>query len=40
MSCAEIARSNEWLARAKERLTRWEITRETVAEILGGAGAG
>ena len=29
---------NERLARAEERLSRLEITRETVAEILGGAG--
>ncbi len=34
----EIARLNERLARAEERLARLEITRETVAEILGGAG--
>jgi len=31
----EIARLNERLARAGERLPRLEITRETVAEILG-----
>jgi hypothetical protein len=36
----EIARLNERLARAEERLARLEITRETVAEILGGAGVG
>jgi hypothetical protein len=36
----EIARLNERLARAEEALSRLEITRETVAEILGGAGAG
>src|SRR5260370_4201816 len=34
----EIARLNERLARAEEALSRLEITRETVAEILGGAG--
>jgi hypothetical protein len=34
----EIAGLNERLARAEERLSRLEITRETVAEILGGAG--
>jgi hypothetical protein len=34
-----IARLNERLAQAEERLSRLEITRETVAEILGGAGA-
>ena len=34
----EIARLNERLALAEERLSRLEITRETVAEILGGAG--
>jgi hypothetical protein len=34
----EIARLTERLARAEERLARLEITRETVAEILGGAG--
>ena len=34
----EIARLNERLAGAEERLSRLEITRETVAEILGGAG--
>jgi hypothetical protein len=34
----EIARLSERLARAEERLARLEITRETVAEILGGAG--
>ena len=34
----EIARSSERLARAEERLARLEITRGTVAEILGGAG--
>lgn len=36
----EIARLAERLARAEERLARLEITRETVAEILGGAGTG
>jgi hypothetical protein len=36
----EIARLNERLAGAEERLSRLEITRETVAEILGGAGMG
>src|SRR5260370_29385091 len=36
----EIARLNERLARAEEALSRLEITRETVAEILGGARAG
>jgi hypothetical protein len=40
MSSAEIAELNERLARAGERLSRLEITRETVAEILGGAGSG
>jgi hypothetical protein len=30
----------ERLARAEERLSRLEITRETVVDILGGAGAG
>jgi hypothetical protein len=35
----EIARLTERLARAEERLYRLEITRETVAEILGGAGS-
>ncbi len=35
----EIARLNDRLARAEEALSRLEITRETVAEILGGAGA-
>jgi hypothetical protein len=35
----EIAGLNERLARAGERLSRLEITRETVAEILGGADA-
>ena len=34
----EIARLTERLVRAEERLSRLEITRETVAEILGGAG--
>lgn len=34
----EIARLTERLARAEERLARLEITRETVAEILGGPG--
>ena len=33
-------RLNQRLARAEERLSRLEITRETVAEILGGAGSG
>src|SRR5258708_7719466 len=36
----EIARLNERLARAEEALSRLEITRETVAEILGGGGRG
>jgi hypothetical protein len=36
----EIARLSERLARAEEALSRLEITRETVTEILGGAGAG
>jgi hypothetical protein len=36
----EIARLTERLARAEERLARLEITRETVAEILGGAATG
>jgi hypothetical protein len=36
----EIARLSERLARAEERLARLEVTRETVAEILGGAGTG
>jgi len=36
----EIARLNDRLARAEERLSRLEITRETVAEILGGGGRG
>ena len=35
----EIARLNDRLARAEEALSRLEITRETVAEVLGGAGA-
>jgi hypothetical protein len=34
----EIARLTERLARAEERLARLEVTRETVAEILGGVG--
>jgi hypothetical protein len=34
----EIARLNERLARAGERVSQLEITRETVAEILGGVG--
>jgi hypothetical protein len=34
----EIARLTERLARTEERLARLEITRETVAEILGGVG--
>ena len=36
----EIARLGERLAQAEERLSRLVITRETVAEILGGAGTG
>jgi hypothetical protein len=36
----EIARLGERLARAEETLARLEITRETVAEVLGGAGTG
>jgi hypothetical protein len=36
----EIARLSERLARAGERLARLGITRETVAEILGGTGTG
>jgi hypothetical protein len=36
----QIARLTEQLGRAEERLSRLEITRETVAEILGGAGTG
>ena len=36
----EIERLTERLARAEERLARLEITRETVAEILGGVGTG
>ena len=35
----EIARLNERLAGAEERLSRLVIARETVAEILGGVGA-
>jgi hypothetical protein len=35
----EIAQLNERLAQAEESCPRLEITRETVAEILGGAGA-
>jgi len=35
----EIAQLNERLTRAEEKLSRLEITRETVTEILGGAGA-
>lgn len=35
----EIAQLNERLTQAEEKLSRLEITRETVAEILGGAGA-
>jgi hypothetical protein len=35
----EIAQLNDRLARAEEALSRLEITRETVSEILGGAGA-
>ncbi|MEU1552983.1 hypothetical protein ABZ517_09695 [Streptomyces scabiei] len=35
----EIDVLNERLAKAEERLVRLEITRETVAEILGGADA-
>jgi len=34
----DIARLDERLARAWERLSRLEITRETVTGILGGAG--
>jgi hypothetical protein len=34
----EIARLTERLARAEERLSGLEMTRETVTEILGGAG--
>jgi hypothetical protein len=36
---SEIARLNERLALAEERLARLEITRETVTEILGSVGA-
>jgi hypothetical protein len=36
----EITRLTKRLARAEERLARLEITRETVAEILGGVGVG
>src|SRR5260221_2153995 len=36
----EIARLNERLARAEEALSRLEITRVTVAEILGGGRPG
>ena len=35
----EIAQLNERLTQAEEKLSRLGITRETVAEILGGAGA-
>jgi hypothetical protein len=35
----EIAQLNERLTQAEEKLSRLEITRETVAEILGGVGA-
>ena len=34
----EVARLGERLARAQERSSRLEITRETVAEVLGGPG--
>jgi hypothetical protein len=37
---SEIARLGERLARAEEVLARLEVTRETVTEILGDAGAG
>jgi hypothetical protein len=37
---SEIARLSERLALAEEALARLEVTRETVTEILGGAGAG
>jgi hypothetical protein len=37
---SEIARLGEQLARAEEALARLEVTRETVTEILGDAGAG
>jgi hypothetical protein len=37
---SEIARLSERLALAEEVLARLEVTRETVTEILGGAGAG
>jgi hypothetical protein len=37
---SEIARLSERLARAEEALARLEVTRETVTEILGDAGAG
>src|SRR5258708_40351483 len=36
----EIARLNDRLARAEEALSRLEITRGAVAEMLGGGGAG
>ena len=36
----EIGRLGERLARAEERLARLEVTRETVEEVLGGAGTG
>ena len=36
----EIARLGKRLAQAGERLSRLEITRETVAEIFGGGGHG
>jgi hypothetical protein len=35
----EIAQLNKRLTQAEEKLSRLEITRETVAEILGGVGA-
>ena len=37
---SEIGRLSERLARAEETLARLEVTRETVTEILGGAGTG
>ena len=37
---SEIARLGGRLARAEEALARLEVTRETVTEILGGAGTG
>ncbi len=36
----EVAQLNERLTQAEEKLSRLEITQETVAEILGGVGAG